>query len=64
LCRIIRDDVVKGETKIQTIRREKDEVKTIATGYECGIRLDNFEDIQVGDIIECFKVENVAKTLD
>ncbi len=64
LARLIRDDVVIHESKIASVRREKDEVKSVATGYECGIRLDKFDDVQVGDIIECFKVENVAKTLD
>jgi len=64
LARLIRDDVVIHETKIATVRREKDEVKSVATGFECGIRLEKFDDVQVGDIIECYKVENVAKTLD
>ena len=64
LARLVRDDIVIHETKIATVRREKDEVKSVATGFECGIRLDKFDDVQVGDIIECYKVENVAKTLD
>ncbi|MFM1920347.1 MAG: hypothetical protein RLZZ303_1981 [Candidatus Hydrogenedentota bacterium] len=63
LARLIRDDVVICETKIATVRREKDEVKSVATGFECGIKLDNYDDIQVGDIVECYKVESVAKTL-
>lgn len=63
LARLIRDDVVIHETKIATVRRDKDEVKSVATGYECGIKLDGYDDIQVGDIIETYKVESVAKTL-
>jgi translation initiation factor IF-2 len=63
LARLIRDDVVVIETKIATVRREKDEVKSVATGYECGIKLENFNDIREGDVIECYRIEDVAKKL-
>ncbi|MBI2421995.1 MAG: translation initiation factor IF-2 [Candidatus Hydrogenedentes bacterium] len=63
LARVIRNDVVVQEGKIATVRREKDDVKTVSAGYECGLKLERFDDIQVGDVIECYRIEAVAKTL-
>jgi len=62
-ARLTRDDVVVYEGKIASLRREKDEVKTVATGFECGIVLENFNDIQEGDIIETYRIESIAKKL-
>jgi len=62
-ARLIRNDVVVYEGKIGGLRRLKDEVKTVAAGFECGITLDNFSDIQEGDIIETYRVESIAKKL-
>ena len=64
LARLIRDGVIIYEGKIATLRREKDNVKSVATGFECGIRLDKFDDIQTGDIIETYKIDLIAKKLD
>ncbi len=63
LARLIRDDVVIQETKIATVRREKDEVRSVATGFECGIKLERYDDIQIGDIIETYRIDEVSKTL-
>ncbi|HDP35820.1 MAG TPA: translation initiation factor IF-2, partial [Candidatus Hydrogenedentes bacterium] len=64
LARLVRDGVVVYEGSILSLRRQKDDVRSVATGFECGIKLDKFDDIHVGDIIEVFKIEAVAKTLD
>lgn len=58
-CRLIRDGVIVYDGKIASIQREKDSVKEVKKGYECGITLDNFSDIKVGDIIECFEMVEV-----
>ena len=60
-CRLIRDGIVIVETKIATLQREKDQAKEVKKGYECGITLDNYSDIKVGDIIECFEEVEVKK---
>ena len=51
------------EGKIGTLKRFKDDVREVASGFECGITLDGFNDIREGDIIEAFQVEEVARTL-
>jgi translation initiation factor IF-2 len=62
-ARLLRDDAIIADTKVGTLRREKDDARTVASGFECGIKLDNYEDIKEGDIIETYKIETVAKTL-
>jgi translation initiation factor IF-2 len=64
LARLLRDNVVVYSGKIATVRRERDEVKSVTQGFECGLKLDRFDDIQQGDIIETFKLESIAKTLE
>jgi len=64
MARLLRDNVVVYSGKIATVRREKDEVKSVSTGFECGLKLERFDDLQVGDIIETYKLESIAKTLD
>ena len=59
--RIVRDGVVIFEDKISSLRRFKDDVKEVADGYECGIGLDKYGDIHVGDILEAFIMEEVAR---
>jgi len=59
--RIVRDGIVIMEDKISSLRRFKDDVREVATGYECGIGLEKCMDIQVGDILEAFIMEEVAK---
>lgn len=61
--RLLRDNVVIYEGKMSSLRRFKDDVKEVATGYECGIGLENYNDIKIGDIIEAFEIEKVAATL-
>jgi len=59
--RVVRDGIVIHEGKIASLRRFKDDVKEVASGYECGIGIDNFNDIHEGDIIEAFVMEEVKR---
>jgi translation initiation factor IF-2 len=61
--RLIRDHVVVHEGKLSTLKRFKDEVKEVPAGQECGMAFEKYEDMRVGDIIECFRVEQVQRTL-
>lgn len=62
--RLLRDNVVIHEGTLKTLKRFKDEVKEVREGYECGTAFENYNDIQVGDFIECFEVKEVARTLE
>jgi translation initiation factor IF-2 len=55
--RLLRDDVPVYDGKMASMRRFKDDVKECAEGYECGIALENFKDIKVGDVIESYTIE-------
>ena len=55
--RIVRDGIVIGEDKLASLRRFKDDVKEVASGYECGIGLERFNDIKEGDVFEAFVME-------
>ena len=57
LIRLLRDGVVTFEGKISSLRRYKDDVKEVVSGYECGIGIENYNDIKLGDIIECYYME-------
>jgi len=61
--RLIRDGIVIHEGGIGNLRRFKDDVKEVDAGYECGLNVENFNDIKVGDIIEAFKIVETKKTL-
>lgn len=61
--RLIRDNVVIWEGKLSSLKRFKDDVKEVNSGYECGIGLENYNDIKVGDIIEAFEMEEVKTAL-
>jgi translation initiation factor IF-2 len=61
--RLLRDNVVIYQGKIDSLRRIKDDVREVASGYECGIGLENYHDIKVGDIIESFEIEKFATKL-
>lgn len=61
--RLIRDNVVIHEGTLKTLKRFKDEVSEVPGGQECGMAFQNYEDMRVGDIIECFRVEMVTRTL-
>jgi translation initiation factor IF-2 len=62
--RVIRDGVEIYAGTLGSLRRFKDDAKEVKEGYECGIGVENFNDIKVGDILECYKTEVVARTLD
>lgn len=59
--RVVRDGIVIHEGKISSLKRFKDDVKEVAAGYECGIGLENFNDIREGDIIEAFVMEETKR---
>jgi translation initiation factor IF-2 len=61
--RLVRDSVQVWEGSIRSLKRVKDDVKEVASGFECGVSLENFQDIKENDIIECFEVEEVAVSL-
>ena len=61
--RLIRNGVVAYTGEIGSLRRFKDDVKLVRNGLECGIGITNYNDVKVGDVIECFVVEEVARTL-
>ena len=61
--RLIRDNVVVHEGKLSTLKRFKDEVREVLAGQECGMAFEGYQDMRVGDVIECFTVEQVKRTL-
>ncbi len=61
--RLLRDNVVIHEGDLSQLKRFKDDVKEVREGYECGIALANYQDIQKGDVIECFEIERFAGVL-
>ncbi|MDX8526107.1 translation initiation factor IF-2 [Mesorhizobium sp. MSK_1335] len=61
--RLIRDNVVIHEGTLKTLKRFKDEVSEVPGGQECGMAFQNYEDMRVGDVIECFRIEMVTRTL-
>jgi translation initiation factor IF-2 len=61
--RLIRDNVVVHEGKLSTLKRFKDEVKEVAAGQECGMAFENYGDMRVGDVIECYRVETIQRSL-
>ncbi len=63
VCRVYRDDVEIFNGKISSLKRFKDDAKEVEKGFECGIGLENFNDIQVGDIIEVYEIKEIARKL-
>ena len=61
--RLLRDNVVIHEGDLKTLKREKDEVKEVRAGTECGIAIENYDDIKEGDVIEAFEVEEVQREI-
>ena len=61
--RLIRDNVVVHEGKLSTLKRFKDEVKEVQSGQECGMAFENYGDMRVGDVIECYRVETIQRSL-
>jgi len=62
-ARVMRRKNLVYEGIIQSLRRFQDEVNEVRAGMECGIRIDGFDDFQVGDVIECYSIEKVAAKL-
>ena len=60
-ARLIRDDVVIYQGKINSLRRFKDDVKTVPSGYECGLAFDKYQDLKSGDIVEPFILEEIVR---
>ncbi|HET7490925.1 MAG TPA: translation initiation factor IF-2, partial [Bradyrhizobium sp.] len=61
--RLIRDNVVVHEGKLSTLKRFKDEVKEVQAGQECGMAFENYGDMRIGDVIECYRVETIQRSL-
>ena len=59
--RVLRDNIVIHEGELASLRRFKDDVKEVASGYECGMQIEKFNDIKVGDVIECFVMEQIDR---
>jgi translation initiation factor IF-2 len=60
---LLRDYVQIYSGKIGSLKRFKDDVREVREGYECGIGIEGFNDVKVGDVIECYRVEEVARSL-
>ncbi len=60
--RVIRDNRIIGDYPMESLRREKDDVREVREGLECGIKLAGFNDLKEGDVLECYRVEEVART--
>jgi translation initiation factor IF-2 len=61
--RLLRDNVVIHEGTLKTLRRFKDEVREVRAGFDCGMAFENYDNIEVGDVIEAFEVEEVARAI-
>jgi len=63
-CRVMRNDEVVGEATITSLKRFKDDVREVQSGYECGIGVSGIPDIKEGDLIEMYEIEEIARSLD
>jgi len=61
--RLLRDQVVVFDGKLTSLKRFKEDAKEVAAGYECGVGIENFQDIKAGDVIEAYQLERVIKDL-
>ena len=61
--RLIRDNVVIHEGRLSQLKRFKDDIREVVAGQECGVSFENYQDMRVGDVIECYRVETVQRTL-
>jgi translation initiation factor IF-2 len=61
--RLIRENVVIHDGKLSTLKRFKDEVKEVPAGQECGMAFEKYEDMRAGDVIECYRVEEIKRSL-
>ena len=62
--RLVRDGAVVHEGRLASLRRNKDDVREVREGFECGMNIESYDDVKVGDIIETYRIEKVARTLD
>ena len=61
--RVVRDEIVIHEGELSQLKRFKDDAKEVKGGIECGMAFANYQDIQIGDMIECFEIEEIARAL-
>jgi translation initiation factor IF-2 len=61
--RVVRDGIVVYEGKLESLKRFKDDVREVLQGYECGLALERFNEIQEGDVIEAFNIETIKRQL-
>ena len=62
--RVLREHLVIYEGKLASLKRFKDDAKEVKAGYECGTSVENFNDLKVGDLLESYRIEKIARTLD
>ena len=62
-CRVLRDNRVVYTGRLSSLRRFKDDAREVQAGYECGIGVERFNDVKVGDVIECFRIDEIKRTL-
>ncbi|NIR44091.1 MAG: translation initiation factor IF-2 [Gemmatimonadetes bacterium] len=62
--RVLREHVVVYEGRLDSLKRFKDDVKEVKSGYECGLHIENYNDVKVGDVLESYRIEKIARTLD
>jgi len=63
MARVVREGERIHEGKLSTLKRFKDDVKEVATGYECGIAIDGYKDVREGDILEVYEVKEVRRQI-
>ncbi len=63
-CRLLRDNIVVHTSKVGSLRRFKDDVREVQSGYECGIGIERYNDLKIGDVIESFRIEAIKRTLE
>jgi translation initiation factor IF-2 len=61
--RVIRESRIIGDYALESLKREKDDAREVREGFECGLKIANFNDVKEGDILEAYKIEEVARTL-
>ena len=62
-ARLLRDNVVVHEGKLSQLKRFKDDVREVQAGQECGMAFEGYQDMRVGDVIECYRVETIQRSL-
>ena len=62
-CRLLRDSVIVHEGKLTSLKRFKEDAREVKSGMECGVGFERFNDVRVGDVVECYQIEEVAPTL-